>query len=402
MATGGDDGEDGEQRPRRSRSRSRLPSRGPQNGGEARGGGERGEIADGPSSLDLLAIDRHIATLPNGVILKTLNVFSNKFPELGILHLPTFVREFESSSLSRESMALLGAVLAVTRAQMSALGLSWAGSLLSRDEYAAYAKQRLADFILQPPKIQVVQALLIITLHEWGTRDFHKAWVYCGTFFVHETKPRAQGIQAYAPVRLGIAIRIMQALHSQRVSPYPLDPACERDNRDAVTVAIEARTYWACFIMDCMVNSGTYNPPMLPMSEMHKLKIARPLSAVEFAFGPEHPPPPGAVSSSSFSSSPRGVLDITQGFEILVGGFEIWARVMEFIFKDGRRAPGMCAPHNCPWVPGSPWSVSLSQLRAWRAGQHRNLHYPSTSVAVHMTLGYGETFTYLNLLYYVR
>lgn len=199
---------------------------------------------------------------------------------------------------------------------------------------------------------------------------------------------------------LGIAIRIMQALHSQRVSPYPLDPASERDNRDAVTVAIETRTYWACFIMDCMVNSGTYNPPMLPMSEMHKLKIARPLSAVEFAFGPE--PPPSIIGGIVSSSSPAGVLDITRSFEILVGGFEIWAKVMEFIFNDGRKAPGMCAPHNCPWVPGSPWSMSWNQLKAWRAGQHRNLHYPSTSVAVHMTLGYGETFVYLNLLYYVR
>lgn len=193
----------------------------------------------------------------------------------------------------------------------------------------------------------------------------------------------------------------MQAIHSQRVSPYPLDPTFDRNSRDAVTVAIESRTYWACFIMDCMVNSGTYNPPMLPMSEMTKLKIARPLSAVEFAFGPEPPLPSTAVTDSS-SATTCGVLDITQGFEILIKGFEIWARVMDFVFNDGRKAPGMCAPHNCPWVPGSPWSVSWNQLKAWRAGQHRNLHYPSTSVAVHMTLGYGETFTYLNLLYYVR
>ena len=322
-------------------------------------------------TLPTTTVDRHISSLPNSVILKSLNMFSNKFPELAILHLPTFMKEFESPSCSRESMALLGAVLAVTRAQLSASGASWATCLLSREEYAAYTKTRLSDFILAPPKIQVVQALLIITLHEWGTRDFHKAWVYCG-----------------------IAIRIMQALHSQRVSPVPLDPSnASGATRDAVSVAIETRTYWACFIMDGMVNSGTYNPPMLPMSEMKKLKIPRPLSAVEFAFGPE------PITSAS---SPDGTLDIAQSFEILVQGFEIWARVMEFIFNDGRRAPGMCAPHNCPWVESSPWYKSLARLSDWRAGQHRNLHYPSTSVAVHMTLGYGETFTYLNLLYYVR
>jgi hypothetical protein len=197
----------------------------------------------------------------------------------------------------------------------------------------------------------------------------------------------------------GIAIRIMQALHSLRVAPYPLEPSIDSNHRDPVAVAIETRAYWGCFIMDCMVNSGTYNPPMLPISEMRKLKIARPLSSVEFAFGPEAQPsssfsaPAIATALGGASGGIQGPLDITQSFEILVGGFDIWAKVMEFIFNDGRKAPGMCAPQNCPWVPGSPWSVSWNRLGAWRAGQHKELYYPSTPVAVHMTLGYGETFT---------
>lgn len=192
----------------------------------------------------------------------------------------------------------------------------------------------------------------------------------------------------------------MQALHSLRVAPYPLDLTSERKT-DATSTAIETRTYWACFIMDCMVNSGTYNPPMLPMSEMIKLKIPRPVGIVEFAFGPDSSS--GAPSSDeSYANHSTGILDITQGFEILVAGFDIWTQVMTFIFQDGRRAPGMCAPPNCPWVPGSPWFTSRDQLDHWRASQHRKLYYPNNSVAVHMTLGYGETFAYLNLLYYVR
>ena len=104
----------------------------------------------------------------------------------------------------------------------------------------------------------------------------------------------------------------------------------------------------------------------------------------------------------SFANQTTGVLDITQGFEILVAGFDVWTKLMTFVFNDGRRAPGMCAPANCPWVPGSPWYTHRDQLESWRANQHRKLHYPNNSVAVHMTLGYGETFSYLNLLYYVR
>ncbi|KAM3443061.1 hypothetical protein MY4824_000766 [Beauveria thailandica] len=320
-------------------------------------------------------VGRHVRSLPPGIVMKCLNVFTNKFPELAILHLPSFISELRSRD-SKEATALLSAILAVTRSQICVLNASWGDGLLHQEHYALYAKDLLRDLMLQSPNIQVVQALLVITQHEWGTRDFHKAWIYCG-----------------------VAVRIMQALHSLRVAPYPLDTTSERKT-DATSEAIETRTYWACFIMDCMVNSGTYNPPMLSMSEMNKLKIPRPVGVVEFAFGPDSSSR-APRSDESYANHTTGILDITQGFEILVAGFDIWKQLMAFIFQDGRRAPGMCAPPNCPWVPGSPWFASRHQLENWRANQHRKLYYPNNSVAVHMTLGYGETFTYLNLLYYV-
>ena len=111
--------------------------------------------------------------------MKSLNVFTNKFPELAILHLPSFIAELRSRS-SKEVIALLSAVLAVTRSQICVSKASWGEDLLPREHYALYAKDLLKDLILQHPNIQVVQALLIITLHEWGSRDFHKAWIYCG------------------------------------------------------------------------------------------------------------------------------------------------------------------------------------------------------------------------------
>lgn len=313
-------------------------------------------------------VETHIQSLDTGIILKCLHIFHDKFPELAIVHVPTMLANIQSTWLP-ETTTLIAAVLAVTRAQLSVLNVTLADQLLSRELYAQYARDSLSDLMLQPPKIYIVQALLIITLHEWGSRDFHKAWVYCG-----------------------VAIRIMQALHSLRVAPYPLDPTSERETGH-VAQAIETRTYWACFIMDCMVNSGTYNPPMLPMSEMKKLKIPRPLGVVEFAFG---------NGPNDLSSGDSRKLDMTQGFEILVAGFDIWTQLMTFIFNDGRRAPGMCAPANCPWVEGSPWLSTRNQLDSWRASQPSQLFYPDVPVAVHMTLGYGETFTYLNLIYYVR
>ncbi|CRK40659.1 hypothetical protein BN1723_004903 [Verticillium longisporum] len=323
-----------------------------------------GQSHEAPSLGNITA---HLAAIPNSIILKTLNIFSCKYPELAVLHPTVFMRDLVDPRSQKESQVLLAVALAVTRDQLRD---HEDRILLTRDVYASYAKEHLSEFILQPPKVQVVQTLLIITLHEWGSRDFHRAWIYCG-----------------------IAIRIMQALHSARVAPYPLDIPSPAPN-DPLTLAVESRTYWACFIMDCTVNAGTYNPRMLPRTEMRKLRVGRPLSAVEFAFGPAAPP---AAAEPSVS----GPLDITQSFEIMVGGFDVWAQVMAFVFNDGRRAEGMCRAENCPWVEGTVWAELRRSLEEWRAGQHRRLLYPENSAAVHISLGYGESFTYLNLLYYV-
>ncbi|GLB07648.1 hypothetical protein AtubIFM57258_002996 [Aspergillus tubingensis] len=236
----------------------------------------------------------------------------------------------------------------------------------------------LADKSFQPPNTHIAQALLVMALYEWGSREYHRAWIY-----------------------IGIAIRIMQALNSHRIARYPVEPSPPAE-RDAISVAVENRTFWACFIMERMISSGTYSPPMLPMSEMANLGITRPLSAVEFAFGPDCPSEQGAMGQG-FTPRCEGTapLDITRSFEVLVTGFDIWTDVMAFVLNDGRRAPGMCAAQNCPWVPESPWGKTRQRLETWRANQHYRLRYPENTVVAHKTLGFGESFTYLNLLYYL-
>ncbi|KAG6253770.1 hypothetical protein E4U49_007413 [Claviceps purpurea] len=142
-------------------------------------------------------VTSRLTSLSNGVIVNAVNVFTNASAELAVFRLPMFIEEIRSERYS-ENKALIGAILAVTTAQLLA------------------------------PKLQIVQVLLIITLHEWEARDFHKAWIY------HPSTD----------------LNSAQATNRQY---------------DAVSMAIETRTYWACLIMDCMVNSDTYNPPMLSM-----------------------------------------------------------------------------------------------------------------------------------------
>ncbi|CEJ58545.1 hypothetical protein PMG11_07199 [Penicillium brasilianum] len=331
---------------------------------------------------DRANVHSHLANLSPNIVLKALNIFTNKFPELGILHLPSFMQEFQTSR-HNETKTLLAAILSVTHCYHSRSHFTGLETLLSRDQYASYAREMLSQSSFQAPKVQVAQALLVMGLFEWGSREFHRAWIYCG-----------------------IAIRIMQAINSLQIAPYPADPLAsgsQDTSQDAITTAVQNRTMWACFIMERLISSGTYNPPMLPLSEMEKIKVLRPFSAVEFAFGTD-PASQRSSMEQSLATLPNrnsNLLDITQAFEVIVAGFDIWTHVMTFVLNDGRRAPEMCAPRNCPWVPGSPWSNTRSRLEAWRANQHHRLHYPENSVVAHIALAYGESFTYINLIYYL-
>ncbi|KAK6213755.1 fungal specific transcription factor [Colletotrichum tabaci] len=320
----------------------------------------------------------HLEQIPKDVVFIALEAFWRKFPELRVIHPSLFMESF-GSTCPRESKALLATVLAMTKTQKPDSDRLRTQILFPSERYASYACDVLAACILQPPDVKVIQALLILTLYEWGTRDFHKAWMHCG-----------------------IAIRMMQLLHSSRVAPFPLEIP-RRSEPNSLTPAIETRTFWACFIMDCMVSSGTYNPRVLPKPEMRKLNVPRPPTSTEFALGAGssgQPEPSGDEDAAPDPASSSVYLDLDRGFGIMADGFDIYSDIMAFVFNDGRKAPGMCLPENCPWAPTSPVACWRRRLEEWRLKQHPRLHYPDNSVAAHATLGYGESFVYLNLLYY--
>lgn len=95
--------------------------------------------------------------------------------------------------------------------------------------------------------------------------------------------------------------------------------------------------------------------------------------------------------------------NIDHYFGLLVRGFDIWARVLQFVVNGGRRQPGLCRPENHPWVAGSPWRLPYDELQAWRNSTDKRLRYPETAVAGHAALGNGnaEQFAYVNLIYYI-
>lgn len=128
---------------------------------------------------DRVDVDSHLVSLSPAIVLKALNIFTNKFPELGILHLPSFMQEFQTSC-NNDTKTLLAAILSVTQCYYSRSSFTGLDTLLSREQYAAYAREMLSQSSFQAPRLQVAQALLVMGLFEWGSREFHRAWIYCG------------------------------------------------------------------------------------------------------------------------------------------------------------------------------------------------------------------------------
>ncbi|OJD12459.1 hypothetical protein AJ78_06955 [Emergomyces pasteurianus Ep9510] len=150
--------------------------------------------------------------------------------------------------------------------------------LVASDFYANALRSRLSGtdgLDLTSTDISRVQALLMLSLHEWGMCRGKNAWLY-----------------------LGMAIRLAQAMGlsfelendqlSQRTTPLgmPNSEVEQRDQKgqnsdDVIEQETKRRTFWSCFMLDRYLSSGKYRPRMIKVEDV---EIQLP-SDNAFAFG---------------------------------------------------------------------------------------------------------------------
>ncbi|CAI6088612.1 unnamed protein product [Clonostachys chloroleuca] len=335
----------------------------------------RSTLADTPSTQSS-ELQVSVNGNPNGgfavdssTIIAALKTFSSKFPEFRFVHLPTlskFIHSIEengrikflqrtcseSSSIHMLCASIVALCLPITHE------LSHASP---PEAFASFARGCVS--IASPPDLSTVQALLALSMYEWGTGNGYRAWMYSGT-----------------------ATRMMQSL---RVMVQVTSLA-------AVDKEIHNRTLWACFIMDRLVHCGKTQPFAL---SAYSMDTHWPTSEDDFAFGE-------SSGHAALTNEERGPLENMEGdmnhyYGILVRGFDIWARILSWVVSGGRRLPGMSLPENHPWVAGSRWKLLYDELMAWRDRQEKRLRYPEASVEGNSALGTAERFAYLNLIYYV-
>jgi hypothetical protein len=94
--------------------------------------------------------------------------------------------------------------------------------------------------------------------------------------------------------------------------------------------------------------------------------------------------------------------NMANSYNVLVRGFDIWARILQWVISGGRFLPDMSLPANCPWNPTSPWALLYQELQAWRSLLEERMLFPKVSVESHAALEQAEPFAYVNLVYYIR
>ncbi|KAL1901095.1 hypothetical protein Sste5346_002162 [Sporothrix stenoceras] len=325
--------------------------------------------ADNTTTIPSHEIDDIFAGIHVNSVVSVLAVFHQKFPELRFLHLPSLTRHLRRvwpTKSQDDRHAARYAAREKLRLLCTAVMALCSGGEKS-DNYADYVRDRVAVSLFATPDLLTVQTLLVLAMYEWGMGQGYRAWMYAGA-----------------------AARMMQSL---LVLWRPSSPTCssiEQEERN--------RTFWGCFIMDRMVFCGQPQPFVL---SMYSSNVRWPAGEQDFIFGETKSVDERDTVPRQDAQLPPSNIDHYYG--LLVRGFDIWARVLQFVVNGGRRQPGLCRPENHPWVASSPWRLLYDELQVWRNNTDKRLRYPETAVAGHAALGNGnaEQFAYVSLIYYI-
>lgn len=154
---------------------------------------------------------------------------------------------------------------------------------IASEYYAAAAKSRLAGNLgdgLGTPDIERVQALLMLSLFDWGNCQGSKAWISLGVALRYA---QLLGLQ-YEDELDDQPMALSQKVKQEAAQIVPDGKSWETANKNDAFVQreIRRRIFWSCFIMDRYLSSGKYRPQMI---NVHDVRIQLPSSERAFLFG---------------------------------------------------------------------------------------------------------------------
>ncbi|ORX94888.1 fungal-specific transcription factor domain-domain-containing protein [Clohesyomyces aquaticus] len=229
--------------------------------------------------------------------------------------------------------------------------------------FAAHARQILQSD-LETPSISRVQALLMLTGHDWGAGNGRRAWIY-----------------------LGMAIRLVEVMDlcQELKPPHNRHPT----RQEFIEAEVRRRTAWTCFLMDSLLSGGKGRKRSLDASDM---QIQLPCERESFVFGEVVCTErlDGSLRMPS-PSQPIGELGI---IAYSMRAANIWGKV-------ARWACSEVVTSELPWVPSSEFQQLTYNLETWKKSLPQRLQYDLFSLHSHNAVDQGQAYCYMHSIYFM-
>ncbi|KAL8653335.1 MAG: hypothetical protein Q9210_002159 [Variospora velana] len=320
---------------------------------QGRGAGQTMQPAEGCDKLPSKEIQEHLAD----VYFECL--YGQSYL---LLHKPSFMKRLSAGTAPP---VLVLAICAIAARFSTHPQISSEPAFLRGEEWAAPARE-IAMKRYDQPSITILTVFLILGLHEFGTCQGGRSWMFAG-----------------------MALRMAYALQLHRELDY--DPKLSATDRE-----IRRRTMWACFMMDRFNSSGTERPTCA--SEDH-FKIQLPNK--EFNFQHDVPGPTETLNAGNLNLvsleagskvNPRDNMGVAA---YVVRVIVLWGRVIRYLNLGGKEEDRYEL-----WHPESEFGALKRQAEEFKVSLPSELQYSADNLATQATENLGNQFLFLHISYY--
>ncbi|KAH6683548.1 fungal-specific transcription factor domain-containing protein [Plectosphaerella plurivora] len=227
-------------------------------------------------------------------------IVSRTYPACVAFHKPTFITQLKNSTI--EGSLLYALLCTAARSSPNLIRRYGAqGGATGAAEHFAIKAMNLIQLNLDTPSLADIQAMCLIIIHEWGSRQAVRAYVYLGQ--------AARMVQMYC---------VLHSHHNGMVSDNFLQEESFR------------RALWLLYILDCLLTSHPGRQPALSGADI--VDVSLPCSDMNFAFG--NAVVVETLSHVSPSRRPPGVPgDVVGEFGQIIRATRIWREVVHMLMS---------------------------------------------------------------------
>lgn len=241
--------------------------------------------------------------------------------------------------------------------------------------YFGWHARNLLKNVFDSPTIQRIQALVLLSSHEWGEGNNSRSYLYVG-------------IAARMALVLGLGEEKNLKLDEGSVEEYD-------DFMKFIATESKRRTIWSVYMMDRCNSSGRNRSSCVKLDD---IKIKLPCQEKDFTFGNE------INESLTFKQANDCVLDplkksslsnlSTFAFQILL--FENWASIAKWVGETSRKSD-----QTPPYESGSTFHKLSTELDLFKSKLPNHLVYNKFNLEAHIADGSGTSFGYFHCLLFL-